>query len=372
MPERLVSGRGDPAATAGRASASAGGCGVKDQVSCPGSPAAPFGVVVVGPTATGKTALAVALARTLGRAELVSVDAMAVYRGLDVGTAKPGPSERAGLRWHLIDLVDPSEEFSVSRFQVAGRAALAAIRARRNVPVLVGGTGLYHRALVDDLDLPGRFPEVARALEDEAAAVGVTPLYQRLAVLDPLAASRVEPGNRRRVLRALEVCLGSGRRFSDYGPGIDAYPPTAWIQVGLALPRARLDERIARRLDWQLEHGLVEEAKALARRPGGLSRTAGQALGYRELLAWLSGETSFESAVAEALRRTRAFARRQERWFRRDPRVTWLGAEGEGLLGEVVALVERRALTDARGGGAAGRGRSFGPEGGSTGRSRET
>ncbi len=387
MPERAVPSRGDPAATARRANASAGECGAKDQVSCSGSPTVPYGVAVVGPTGTGKTALAVAIARHLGRAELVSVDAMAVYRGLDVGTAKPTESERRGLRWHLVDIAEPDEEFSVAEFQTAGRAALAAIRARRNLPILVGGTGLYHRALLDDLELPGRFPEVARALEREAEAAGVANLYERLVALDPTAASRIEPGNRRRVLRALEVSVGSGRRFSDYGPGIDAYPPSVWIQIGLALPRARLDERIAGRLAWQLDHGFVDEARALARRPGSLSRTAAQALGYRELLAWLSGETSYDFAVAEALRRTRAFARRQERWFRRDPRITWLDAEDDGLLGDAVGLVESGGLEsgelesgELESDGSASPGRSVAPgcvpsgrpDGGRTGRSRET
>lgn len=365
MPSEAVPSRGDPAATVRRVSPSAGECGVKDQVSCSGSPAGRPGdepdvgssasvgrpsrtarhLAIVGATATGKTALAVALARRSPRVELVSVDAMAVYKGLDIGTAKPTPDQRDGVAWHLLDLLDPACEFSVAQFQAAGRAALAGIEERGHVAVLVGGTGLYHRALVDGLALPGRYPQIAAELEHEADAVGPQALHLRLAALDPLAASRIEPGNRRRVVRALEVTLGSGRPFSASGPGLDAYRPSEVSQVGLALEREELDRRIAERLEHQLAAGFVEEVRVLACRPEGLGRTARQALGYREIIASLAGELGLAEALEETLRRTRAFARRQVRWFRRDPRVEWVDACTPQLVEQLVEqLVDRHGL----------------------------
>lgn len=297
-------------------------------------------IAIVGATATGKTALAVALAAALGDAELVSVDALAVYRGLDIGTAKPRPDERAAARWHLIDLVEPEVEFSVAEFQVAARAALAAIAAAGHRAVLVGGTGLYHRAIIDDLALPGRYPEIAAALAQEARQAGSAALHARLARLDPLAAARILPSNTRRIVRALEVTLGSGRPFSASGPGLATYPPSRFVQIGLTLERAELDRRIAQRLEDQLAAGWLEEVAALGARPGGLSRTAAVALGYGELAAHLAGRLTLEEARAEILRRTRAFARRQESWFRRDPRVQWLPAGAPDLCARALALVD--------------------------------
>jgi tRNA dimethylallyltransferase len=298
-------------------------------------------VAVVGPTATGKTALALSVARGVCGVELVSVDAMAVYRGMDIGTAKPSPAERERVAWHLVDLVEPSEEFTVSRFQREAARALEGIEARQSVALLVGGTGLYHRAVIDDLDIPSRYPAVAAALAGELAS-GTTlgEMYERLLRLDPLAASRIEPGNERRVLRALEVTVGSGQPFSSFGPGLIAYPPTRFVLIGLRLGRDELARRIEARLDAQLEAGFLEEVRCLLARPGGLSRTAGQALGYRELAAHLRGELSLVEARDAVLRRTRAFARRQEVWFRRDPRVEWFDAADPGLA---ATLVERVA-----------------------------
>lgn len=305
---------------------------------------------IVGATATGKTALALGLAGRLGDLELVSVDAMAVYRHLDVGTAKPTPRERAAARWHLLDLAEPEEEFSVARFQRAARAALAEIARRQHRPLLVGGTGLYHRAVLDDLALPGRYPAVAAELWAEVeAAGGSEALHDRLAQLDPVAAARIEPRNARRVVRALEVTLGSGRPFSASGPGLERYGETAFVLIGLRIERAELDRRIAARLDAQFAAGWLEEAAALAARPGVLSRTAVQALGYRQLLDHLAGRCSLEAAREEILRRTRAFARRQESWFRRDPRVQWLDATDPDLLRAAAALVGRSVSSDQEG-----------------------
>jgi len=346
VPDEAVSSRGDPAAAARCATSSAGECGVKDQVSRSGPPIGAGGpaarhLAIVGPTAAGKTALAVAVARALPGVELVSVDAMAVYRGLDIGTAKPDRAERLGVTWHLLDLVGPAEEFSVARFQAAGREAIAGIEARGHRAVLVGGTGLYHRALVDDLELPGRYPEVAAELERAADAQGLGALRARLEALDPIAAARVEPGNRRRIVRALEVTIGSGRPFSASGPGLERYPASAFAQVGLAVERGALDARIAARLDEQMRAGLLGEVARLAHAPGGLGRTARQALVYRELLEHLEGQRTLEDALAEALRRTRAFARRQQRWFGRDPRIVWLDVQRTDLSAAVVQLAAR-------------------------------
>lgn len=298
-------------------------------------------MAIVGATATGKTALAMELARSFpGRYELVSVDAMAVYRELDLGTAKPTPAERAAAPWHLVDVVDPSRQFSVAEFQALAHDAVAGIEARGRTPVLVGGTGLYHRAVLDSLAIPGRYPEVAARLEREADAPGGLPeLFARLTRLDPVAARRIEPSNRRRIVRALEVTLATGRCFSSFGPGLREYPPSGATIVGLRLPRDELDRRLAERFEAQLEAGLLEEVRRLAVRPAGLSRTARQAIGYRELLAHLEQGVPFEQARAAALGRLRALARRQEAWFRRDPRVVWFDAARRDLSAVVSVLL---------------------------------
>jgi len=281
-------------------------------------------LAIVGPTASGKSDLALALARRHPGTELVSVDAMQVYRGMDIGTAKPTPAERAEVPHHLLDLAEPHEEFTVARFQAAVRTAVAGIEARGGWPVLVGGTGLYLRAVLDELAIPGRYPEVRAELDAEPDTAR---LHARLAHLDPVAAARMEPTNRRRVVRALEVTLGSGRPFSSYGPGLDTYPPTRYRLVGLAVSREVLDARIAERVGRQLAAGWLDEVRRLAARPEGLSRTAAQALGYRELLDHLGGGCSLEEAVERTVSRTRRFARRQQRWFRRDPRIEWLDVD---------------------------------------------
>ena len=283
-------------------------------------------LALVGATATGKSHLALHLARANRTFEIVSVDSMQVYRGMDIGTAKPSPTQRADVTHHLIDVAEPSEEFTVARYQREFRAALDGIEARGHRALLVGGTGLYVRAAVDGLAIPGRYPDALASLETEP---DTTALHARLATIDPIAASRMEPTNRRRIVRALEVTVGSGRPFSSFGPGLDAYPPTRFRLVGVELPSEVVAGRIAARYEAQLAEGFVEEVKALADRGDGLSRTARQALGYKELLAHLNGECTLAGAVDEANRRTRRFARRQRVWFRRDPRITWLCAEAD-------------------------------------------
>ncbi len=279
----------------------------------------------MGVTASGKSHLALEVAERVGGVEIVSVDSMCVYRGMDIGTAKPTAAARARVPHHLLDLVDPDEEFTVSQFQQAARTALAGIAARGHRALLVGGTGLYVRAVVDDLDLPGRWPEVAQQLEAEADGDGgVAALYQRLEALDPVAAPRTTPTNRRRIVRALEVTLGSGRPFSSFGPGLTRYPPTRTVILGLPFDPHETDREIGERFEAFMAAGLLDEVRALAARPGGLSRTARQALGYRELLAHVEDGVPLAECVAEAQRRTRTFARRQWAWFRRDPRIRWL------------------------------------------------
>jgi tRNA dimethylallyltransferase len=288
-------------------------------------------LAIVGTTASGKSSLAMALARYRGDVELVSVDSMQVYRGMDIGTAKPSAEEQAEVRHHVIDLVDPWDTFEVHSFQRAVAAALADIASRDRRAVLVGGTGLYLQAVIDGFEIPGQFPEVAAELEADGDTEA---LHARLAELDPLAASRMEPANRRRVVRALEVTLGSGRPFSSYGPGVGTREASPVRQVGIRLPQPVVADRIAARYRYQVEAGFVAEVERLADGPP-LSRTAGQALGYRELLrhidATRAGEAgpTLDDALDEAVRRTWAFARRQRAWFRRDDRITWLDAEAD-------------------------------------------
>ncbi len=289
----------------------------------------------MGSTASGKSALAVEVARRCPDVELVSVDSMQVYRGMDIGTAKPTSAEQAEVAVHLLDLAEPCEEYSVAEFQAAARATVAAIEDRGHRALLVGGTGLYLRAVVDGLQLPAQWPEIRAELEEEP---DTAVLYRRLEEADPVAAARMEPTNRRRVVRALEVVVGSGRAFSSFGPGLDVHPATRFRLAGVWLPRPVVSERITVRLQAMVDSGLLDEVRALLVRPGGLSRTAGQALGYREVLRHLAGECTLEEAVAEAVRRTRAFARRQRMWFRRDPRVTWYGA-GENPVAVLPALL---------------------------------
>jgi len=296
-------------------------------------------VAVLGTTASGKSEVAMAVARRRGDVELVCVDSMTVYRGMDLGTAKPSPAARAEVPHHLLDLVDPSEEFTVSEFQAAARAAVAGIAARGHRPVLVGGTGLYLRSVVDDLNLPGRWPEVAARLNDEADRPGgVEALYARLAELDPVAASRTTTTNRRRIVRALEVTVGSGQPFSSFGPGLTAYPPTTVVLLGLPFVPDDVDRRIDERFVRWMDDGLLDEVRALAARPGGLSRTARQALGYKELLAHVEDGAPLDDCVAEAIKRTRSFARRQWAWFRRDPRIRWLDGDDDPVAEVSAAL----------------------------------
>ncbi|GAA4492394.1 tRNA (adenosine(37)-N6)-dimethylallyltransferase MiaA [Actinoallomurus oryzae] len=280
-------------------------------------------VAVVGPTAAGKSDLAVELALRLG-GEIVNADSMQLYRGMDIGTAKLTEEERRGVPHHLLDIWDVTETASVAEYQRLARRAIVEIHGRGRVPLLVGGSGLYIRAVIDDLDFPGTDPELRARLEASLAEVGPAAMHARLAERDPAAAASILPSNGRRVVRALEVIEMTGRPFSASMPSYDEAKEYA-TQLGLAVPRPELDERIALRVDRMWSAGLVEEVRRLE--PYGLREgfTASRALGYAQVLRFLAGEWSEERAREETVRSTRRFARRQESWFRRDPRVRWIG-----------------------------------------------
>lgn len=286
--------------------------------------------------------MALDVARRLGDVELVTVDSMQVYRGMDISTAKPSVAEQAEVPHHLLDVIDPSEEYTLRRFQLEARAAVADIEARGRRPLLVGGTGLYLRAVVDDLEIPARYPEVRAELD---CRVDLAELFAELSVLDPKAAARIEPGNRRRIVRALEVCLGAGRTFSSFGEGLDTYPPTSWDVVALAVDPAVLADRIAARYSAQLTNGLLDEVRTLADAQPPMGRTAAQALGYRQLLAHLAGERDLDDAVEAAVAATRRFARRQRSWFRRDPRLTWCDVTPTGARDDLALALAARWQT---------------------------
>lgn len=288
-------------------------------------------LAIIGPTASGKSSVALELCRRVGGAEIVSIDAMQVYRGMDIGTATPSATERAEIRHHLIDLVEPTSEFTLAQFQAAYVESLADIDHRAHHAVLVGGTGLYLRAVTDGLTLPGQWPEIRARLEAEAEQLGPEVLHARLVERDPLAASRMERTNVRRIVRALEVVEGSGRPFSAFGPGFDTYVESDVIQVGIRWPREVLARRIESRVHAMIEAGWVEEVRRLVATAGSvpLSRTAAQALGYKELIEHVQGRISLSAAVDTIVLRTRQFAVRQERWFRRDPRIQWFDVESD-------------------------------------------
>ncbi len=295
-------------------------------------------MAIVGSTASGKSAVALDVARTLGDVELVSIDSMQVYRGMDIGTAKPTLAERAETPHHLLDLVEPTEEFTVAEFRDVFAGALDEIGGRGHRALLVGGTGLYHRVVIDDFDLPGQWPEIRRELEADPETHA---LFERLRTLDPAATIKMESTNRRRIIRALEVTLGSGRAFSSFGPGVDDYPISPVTQIGLRWPREVIAQRIVRRVEQMLAEGLVEEVRALAQ--VGFSRTAAQALGYKEILETIEGRMSEDEAIAMIVTRTRQFAVRQERWFRRDPRVRWIDVERDAVAEAAPIVID--ALT---------------------------
>jgi tRNA dimethylallyltransferase len=293
-------------------------------------------VAVVGPTAAGKSDLAVDLALRLG-GEALNADSMQLYQGMDIGTAKLTTAERRGVPHHLLDVWDLTETASVAAYQRMARPLIDRLRAAGTVPILVGGSGLYIRAALDDLDFPGTDPGIRARLEDELASVGPEVLHQRLKELDPVAAEAVLASNGRRIVRALEVIELSGRPFSATMPSYDAVYES--VQIGVRVPRPELDERIETRVHRMWEAGFVDEVRVLAAKGLATGRTAGRALGYAQVLRFLAGDWTEEQAREETIRATRRFARRQESWFRRDPRVTWLPFDAPDLVEQALALV---------------------------------
>ncbi|WP_181764571.1 tRNA (adenosine(37)-N6)-dimethylallyltransferase MiaA [Streptomyces albidus (ex Kaewkla and Franco 2022)] len=301
---------------------------------------APPVVAVVGPTAAGKSDLGVALARHLG-GEVINADSMQLYRGMDIGTAKLTPEEREGVPHQMLDIWDVTVAASVAEYQRLARAEIDRLLAEGRVPVLVGGSGLYVRGAIDAMDFPGTDPSVRARLEEELAEHGSGVLHMRLAEADPGAARAILPSNGRRIVRALEVIEITGRPFTANLPGHEAVYET--VQIGVDVARPELDERIAARVDRMWEAGLVGEVRALEAAGLRTGRTASRALGYQQVLAMLAGECTDQEAREETVRATKRFARRQDSWFRRDPRVHWLsGAEADRaeLTGKALALLE--------------------------------
>ncbi|WP_422752755.1 tRNA (adenosine(37)-N6)-dimethylallyltransferase MiaA [Micromonospora sp. WMMD708] len=278
-------------------------------------------VAVVGPTAAGKSALSIALAHALG-GEVVNADSMQLYRGMDIGTAKLTPAERDGVPHHLLDIWPVTEPASVAGYQRLARAAVDDILARGRVPLLVGGSGLYVRAVLEQFEFPGTDPAVRGRLEAELAQFGPAPLYARLVGADPVAAAGILPGNGRRIVRALEVIELTGSPFTASLPDPTPYYPA--VQLGVDLDTALLDERIAARVDRMWADGLVAEVRALCGQGLADGRTASRALGYQQVLRFLAGDTDEAQAREETIRATRRFVRRQRSWFRRDQRIHWL------------------------------------------------
>jgi len=292
-------------------------------------------IAVVGPTAAGKSELSLRLAMELG-GEIVNADSMQLYRGMDIGTAKLAPRQRAGVRHHLLDVWDVTESASVAEYQRLARAAIADAHARGRVPILVGGSGLYLRAVIDDLDFPGTDPCLRARLEEELSGLGAAALHGRLAAVDPAAAAAIMPGNGRRIVRALEVIELSGRPFSAALPRYESVYDSA--QIGVAVPRAVLDVRIADRVRRMWDLGMVDEVRRLERLGLRRGRTASRALGYAQVLRFLDGDWTAAEAAEQTVRATRRFARRQESWFRRDPRIRWLAGGEPGFVRQATAL----------------------------------
>ena len=298
-------------------------------------------VALVGATASGKTGLGLDLAERLG-GEVVNTDAMQVYRGMDVGTAKLPEAERRGIPHHLLDTMEVTETATVALFQGWARTAIEDIRGRGATPVLVGGSALYTRAIVDRFEFPGTDDSLRRELEAELERVGSRALHERLAGVDPEAAAQITPDNGRRVVRALEVVALTGRPYSASLPTLEYADPLT-VQVGVDIDRPTLDERIARRVEEMFAGGFVEEVEALLARGLAEGRTANRAIGYREVIGFLAGDRSLAEAMEQTTVATRRFARRQDSWFRKDPRIVWVSYDDPDRVDKAVGAVERLA-----------------------------
>jgi len=290
-------------------------------------------IAVVGPTAAGKSALAVRLALELG-GEVINADSMQLYRGMDIGTAKLTAAERHGVPHHLLDVWDVRQAASVAGYERLASTVIDDAAARGRVPILVGGSGLYIRAALGDLNFPGTDPAARERLEAELAAVGPAALHARLSGLDPAAAASILPSNGRRIVRALEVIELSGGPFTATLPAYEPSRPA--VQIGVRVPREELDRRITARVGHMWAAGFEQEVRDLERAGLRDGKTASRALGYAQMLRHLAGEWTLEQAQEETVHATRRFARRQESWFRRDPRITWLSALSDGAPGDAV------------------------------------
>lgn len=296
-------------------------------------------LAVVGSTAAGKTGLSLDLAERLD-GEIVNTDAMQVYRGMDIGTAKLPPAQRRGIPHHLLDLLDVRDTATVAEFQRLARAVVKDCRDRGVTPVLVGGSALYTRAVVDRFEFPGTDPALRADLESELAEVGAAALHARLSGLDPVSAARIEPRNSRRVVRALEVVALTGHPFTASLPE-PAYVFEATVQIGVRIPRRVLDERIERRVGEMWDAGLVAEVRTLADAGLREGRTASRALGYQQVLSFLDGDISEQEAFDRTVIGTRRFARRQQAWFGKDPRVIWVDFDDPHRLQEAIEAAAR-------------------------------
>lgn len=303
----------------------------------PSYPPIPPILAIVGPTASGKTSLSLDLAEALG-GEIVNTDAMQVYRGMDIGTAKLPPAERRGIPHHLLDTLDVREPATVAEFQGWARAAIADIRARSATPVLVGGSALYTRAILDRFDFPGTDAAVRGRLEAELAEVGSATLHERLRALDPVSAERIEVANDRRIVRALEVIELTGEPFSARLP-VQEYVDPATVQVGVSIEREVLEQRIVLRVRQMFDGGLLEEVERLLAEGLAEGRTASLAIGYRQAMAVLAGEMSLEEARERTVIATRQFARRQMAWWRNDPRITWVDHDDPERVAKALSAV---------------------------------
>lgn len=295
-------------------------------------------VVILGPTAVGKTELSIRLAERF-EGEIISADSRLFYRGMDIGTAKPGPEERARVPHHLIDVADPDNPWSLALFQQTARQAIKEIQARGRLPFLVGGTGQYLRAVSEGWRIPRAEPDprLRLALEHWADEIGREGLHRRLAVLDPRAADRIDYRNLRRTVRALEVIFSTGERFSEQrrrGPS-----PYRLLQIGLIRPRSELYRRVDERIQSMLDAGLVEEVRVLLDQGYSPDLPPLSAIGYREIIAYLNGEVTLEVAVREIQRATRVFVRRQANWFKPDdPDIHWFELASDGIENTVTAV----------------------------------
>ncbi|NEG89568.1 tRNA (adenosine(37)-N6)-dimethylallyltransferase MiaA [Bifidobacterium aerophilum] len=295
-------------------------------------------VSIVGPTASGKTGLGIAIAKALEsrgeRAEIVNADAYQMYRGMDIGTAKATPAEQAEVRHHLIDVIEPDDAMSVARFQQLARECIRDLQSQGIRPIMVGGSGLYARAAIDDISFPGTDPEVRKRLEEREKTEGAGVLFAELKAKDPAAAARMDPHNPRRTIRALEVIEVTGRPYSASLPRYRYVIPT--VQIGLDLPREELDRRIDIRTKRMLDGGFIEEVERL--RPH-LGMTACRALGYQQVIDYLDGLADLNDTYMDIAQKTKRLARKQMGWFGRDPRIHWLQALNPSLVDNAMAII---------------------------------